>query len=63
MNDDHAAGAVAMRMRVFFGRAAVRGPARMADAVGAVKRIQANRFFEIAQLSFGAANLKFMVAR
>ena len=33
------AGAVAMRVRVLFGGRAVRGPARVADAVGAVERI------------------------
>ena len=38
VDDDDAAGAVAMRMRVLFGRAAVRRPARVADAVLAVDR-------------------------
>ena len=36
VDDDDPAGAVAMRMRVLFGRAAVRRPARVADAVFAV---------------------------
>ena len=36
VHDDDAAGAVAMRMRILFGGAAVRGPAGVADAVGAV---------------------------
>ena len=61
MNNDHAAGAVAMRMRVFFGGTAVRGPARMADAIGAVERTQPNRFFEVAQLAFSAADLEFVI--
>jgi hypothetical protein len=30
----------------------------MANAVGAVERLQADDFFEIAQLAFGAANLE-----
>ena len=36
VDDDDLAGAVAMRVRVFFGGTAVRGPAGVADAVGAV---------------------------
>ena len=38
VDDDDLAGAVAVRVRVFFGRPAVRGPARVADAVVAVDR-------------------------
>ena len=38
VDDDDAAGAVAVRVRVLFGRPAVRGPARVADAVHAVDR-------------------------
>ena len=33
MDDDDLAGAVAVRVRVLFGGPAVRGPARVADAV------------------------------
>ncbi len=54
-------GAVAMRMRVFFGGAAVRGPARVADAVDAVERRDADGFFEILQLAGGAADFEFAV--
>ena len=39
VHDDDAAGAVAVRMRVFLGGAAVRGPARVADAVEPVDRL------------------------
>jgi hypothetical protein len=31
------------------------------DAVSAVERAQANRLFEIAQFSFGAADLELMI--
>ena len=53
-----ASGAIAMRMRVLFGGPAVRGPAGVADAVGAVERLQADGLFQVAQLAFGAANLQ-----
>ena len=39
VHDDDAAGAVAVRVRVLLGRPAVRGPARVADAVQAVDRL------------------------
>jgi hypothetical protein len=52
-----------MGMGVFFGGTAVRGPAGVADAIGAVKRLLADDFFQIAQLAFGAADLQtFAVA-
>src|SRR5947207_645517 len=50
--------AIAMGMRIFFGGAAVRGPARVSDAVGALERRESHRFFEIAEFSFGAADLQ-----
>ncbi len=61
VHHDDFAGAIAMRMRVFFRGAAVSGPARVADAVDAVERRDANRFFEIAELARGAANFHFAV--
>ena len=61
VHDDDFAGAIAMRMGIFLGRAAVRGPARVADAVEAVQRRDADRFLEIAQLPGGAANFEFAV--
>ena len=61
VDDDDLAGAVAVRMRVFFRGAPVRGPARVADAVGAVDRRLPDHFFEIAQLARSAADLHFAV--
>ncbi len=58
VHDDDSSGAVAMRVSVFFRGAAVRGPARVADAVGAIERLEADDFFQIAQLAFSAANLQ-----
>ena len=56
VHHDDVAVAIAMRMRVLFGGAAVRRPARVADAVGAVHRIQAQHVFQIAQLARRAAH-------
>jgi hypothetical protein len=58
VDDNDLAGAIAMRMGVLFRGTAVRGPAGMADAVGPVERLQADRFFQIAQFALGAANLQ-----
>ena len=58
VHDHDASGAVAMRMGILFRGTAVRGPARVADAVGAVERLQADDLFQVAQLAFGAANLQ-----
>ena len=44
------AGAVAVRVRVLFGRPAVRRPARVADAVEAVDRLVADGVLEVDQL-------------
>ena len=41
VDDDDPAGAVAVRVRVLFGRPAVRGPARVAEAVEPVERLAA----------------------
>jgi hypothetical protein len=61
MNHDHPGGAVAMRVGVFFSGPAVRSPARMAHAVGAVERLLAQHIFKIAQLALGALNLQVVV--
>ena len=61
VDDYDFAGAVAVRMRVFFSGAAVRGPAGVADAVDAIERRDANGFFEILQLAGGAADFEFAV--
>ena len=50
VDDDDAAGAVAVGVGILFGGAAVGGPAGMADAEGAVERMFAEDFFEIASL-------------
>src|SRR5437899_13043592 len=59
----HAPAAIAVRMGVLFGGAAVGCPAGVADAVSSIERVQADNFFHIPKLAFGAANLKsFTVA-
>ena len=62
VDDDDLAGAVAMRMGIFFGGAAVRGPARVADAVGAFERRLGDDFFEIAKLARSAADFQLAVS-
>src|SRR5205807_8454182 len=52
------AGAVTMRMSVLFRGAAMRGPARVSDAPAAFQRLEANRFFQVAQLAFRTAHLQ-----
>ena len=59
VHHDNLSGAIAMRMSIFFGGAAVRGPACVADAVGALDGRLGNGFFEVAELSGGAANFQF----
>ena len=49
VDDDDAAGAVTVRMRVLLRRPAVRRPSRVADAVRAVDRIDADRLFRDSQ--------------
>src|SRR5260221_11649752 len=58
VHDHNFAGAVAVRMGVFFGGAAMRGPARVSDAVSTVERLEADHFFQVAELAFGAADLQ-----
>ncbi len=63
VDHDDLAGAVAVRMGVLFGGTSVSGPARVADAVGAVHRLEADDLFEVAQLALGAADFEpFAVA-
>src|SRR3984957_14458318 len=52
------AGAVAVRMRVFFSGTSVRGPARMTNAIAAIQGLKADRLFQIAQLALGAPKLQ-----
>src|SRR5216683_3172360 len=49
VDDNDFAGAVAMRMGILLSRTAMRGPARMTDAVSAIKRRFGDDFFELAQ--------------
>src|SRR5579862_5216721 len=58
VHDDDLARAIAMRMGILFRGTAVGGPAGVADAVGAVERLQADDLFQIAQLAFGATYLQ-----
>ena len=58
VDDDDAAGAVAMGVGVLFGGAAVGGPAGVADAEGAVERMFAQNFFQVGELAGSAANLE-----
>jgi hypothetical protein len=47
-------------MGILFSRAAVGGPAGVANAVSSVQRTEADRLLEVAQLTFGSTNLEFM---
>src|SRR5215469_3381391 len=47
-----------MRVSVFFGGAAVGGPAGVADAIGAFERRLGNNFLELAQLARGSTNFE-----
>ncbi len=58
VDDDDTAGAIAMGMGVLFGGAAMRGPAGVADAKGAVERMFAEDFFEVAEFSGSAADFE-----
>ncbi len=58
VDDDERAGAVAVRMGVLFRGAAVRGPAGVADAEGAVDRRALDDGLEVAQLAGSAAELQ-----
>ena len=62
MDDDEGAGAVAVRVRVLFGGAAVGGPAGVADAEGAVDGVVGDDGLEVAQLAGGAAELQGALA-
>src|ERR1700674_1383338 len=50
-----------MRMSIFFGGAAVGGPARVADAVGALDGRFPQDFLEVAQLARGATDFELAV--
>jgi hypothetical protein len=44
-------------MGILFRGAAMRGPARVSNAPTAFQRLQADRFFQVAQLAFSPAHL------
>src|SRR5580658_1971413 len=58
VHDHNLAGAVAVRMRVLFRRASMRGPACVADAIGTVQGFLPDHFFQIAQLALSPAQLQ-----
>ena len=62
VHDDDAAGAVAMRVGVLLGRAAVRRPARVADAVVPVQRVVGDDLFELRELPGASPQLDRAVA-
>jgi hypothetical protein len=59
VDDGHAVDE--MRMRVAFGRCAMRGPARVGNADAAGQRLFAEALFQIDQLAFGATAMKLPV--
>src|SRR5688500_17344590 len=61
MDDHDLARLISVRMDVLLGRPTVRGPARMADAVGTVKRIQPDAFLEVAKLPFRPAKFEMVL--
>ena len=54
MNHDISAFAAGMRVSVFFGRTAVRRPARMPQADRAIERLARELLFQISELALGA---------
>ena len=58
VDDDDAAGAIAMGMGVLFRGPSVRSPACVANAKAALKRMLAQHFLQIAQLARCAPHLK-----
>src|SRR5690348_13200293 len=58
VHDDDLAGAVAMRVSIFFGGPAVSGPARVAYAENAIDRGLGDGFLEVAKFAGGATDLQ-----
>jgi hypothetical protein len=61
MDDYDVALAVAVRVGVLLGWAAVRGPARMPDSVNPVERLETEVVLEVSQLSGNPANHELLV--
>ncbi len=59
VHDDEIAAAIAVRMSILLSGAAMRGPARVADAVDAVDRGKTQRLFEVVEFAGRAANFQF----
>ncbi len=55
-------GAVTMRVSIFFSGTSVGGPARVADAVGAVERLEADGLFQVTQLALRSPHLDLALA-
>ena len=62
VHDDDLAGAVLVRMGVLFGGPAVRGPARVPDAVNPFERLGVDGLLEIHELARASAALDLPVA-
>src|ERR1700694_2403911 len=50
--------AVAVGMRVFFGRTSMSGPASMPNAIAAIERFEANGLFQITQFALSTPKLQ-----
>src|SRR5690606_30136364 len=61
VDDDQAAGAVAMGMGVLFGGTAVRGPAGVAEAVASLERAAGERRLEVDELPRAPADFDVAV--
>jgi len=59
VNDDDLSGTVAVRVRVFFGRAPMCRPAGVPNSIGSVDWRFLDDLFQVAQLSGSAANFQF----
>src|SRR5712691_7268831 len=54
--------AIAVGVGIFFGRTAVRGPARMPDSERTIYRVRADDFFQIPEFALCPANHELPVA-
>src|SRR5947209_2313031 len=58
MDNHNFPGAVAVRMGIFFAGTPVRGPARVANSIGAIEGPEPDDLFQVAQLAFSAPYLQ-----
>jgi len=58
VDHDDPAGAIPMRMGVFFRRTAVSRPARVANSVGPIEGIETDQVFKVAQFALCPPNLE-----